>query len=746
MRGYRPHPWHPLVALSAIITLSGAGTLFTTPGVTRSADALPVSFTLPADAELVADEALATVDVPAPITGELDMGLVQRVALDTVGTMTAEEWDLEALSWSLEGDADAAFAFVRDRIGYEAYPGVLRGAAGTLAARAGNAYDRAVLLKTLLDDLLVPTRYAFGELDETAAAAVLARAFQAPTDPLPVNLGAATATLDAMAMWTRARRDYALLRRALGDRLDPTTAPDDDAAVTDPRRHVWVQMLSGSQWVDLDPTMADAEPGQTLTPATSTAAEIPMADRQTVRLQVVAETLMSSELESHPVLDETLDAAGSSDSEVFLYFQPAIGGIGGSIAQALGEATSYYPELMVDGVVRQGFGFPVIGATDIFSGGSPTGSPGEAALASLRLVVTRQAPGYPSDTFVRTFIERVPGSDRAAGQVTLDGLLPFKGEASGPSDLLPLHHIMISSGGANPRRLAVERAQLARFVGTHMLDPDEAGEYAMGDLLWPIAVADQSLVLASERAIVPGLGEPPSIAAYVARPRIFLSSIAPAGRGDDGISYETDLLADDVRILGPAGRPVGDAAARRVWYGAAEAAMETEFVLGIARGLDPATRRISAVSLAMQEPLTVIDAGDEAAIGGAAEALQAAVSDDLIAVVPGQPTMAYAWWTVDPTDGNTRSILDPGLGAGRGAGNNYVNSTRGNTYYVDDQGNSWVRKTAGPPQRCKPGQEYVALIGCVSVPAGWFFRGVGAAVAVAVAYGANRLWQAAIGP
>ena len=117
---------------------------------------------------------------------------------------------------------------------------------------------------------------------------------------------------------------------------------------------------------------------------------------------------------------------------------------------------------------------------------------------------------------------------------------------------------------------------------------------------------------------MPGLYEPGAVAAYVARPRVFLSSIAPTGSGDGAISYETDLLADYLRILSPRGQPVGDAAARRVWYGGAEAALKTEFVLGIARGLDPATRQVTAVSLAMHAPLTVIAGGDEVATHGGA--------------------------------------------------------------------------------------------------------------------------------
>jgi hypothetical protein len=104
------------------------------------------------------------------------------------------------------------------------------------------------------------------------------------------------------------------------------------------------------------------------------------------------------------------------------------------------------------------------------------------------------------------------------------------------------------------------------------------------------------------------------------------------------------------------------------------------------------------------------------------------------------------WWTVDPVSGRTRSILDPGLAAGRGAGNNYVNASQGNTVYVDEQGNTLVRKTPGPPSRCSPGQEYVAIVGCVSVPAAWAIRGtVGVVVTIVVGYAATALWQAALG-
>src|SRR5215217_1454331 len=60
------------------------------------------------------------------------------------------QFDVEALSLQLGFEADDIVAFVRGEIAFEQYPGLLRGAHGTLIGRAGNALDQAVLLTTLL--------------------------------------------------------------------------------------------------------------------------------------------------------------------------------------------------------------------------------------------------------------------------------------------------------------------------------------------------------------------------------------------------------------------------------------------------------------------------------------------------------------------------------------------------------------------------------------------------------------------
>ena len=86
-------------------------------------------------------------------------------------------------AFELGYDLDSIFRFVADEIAYEPYPGILRGALGTLQARAGNSADKALLLAALLDASLIPYRFAQGSLDEAASAQLL--------DTLPVGVEAA---------------------------------------------------------------------------------------------------------------------------------------------------------------------------------------------------------------------------------------------------------------------------------------------------------------------------------------------------------------------------------------------------------------------------------------------------------------------------------------------------------------------------------------------------------------------------
>src|SRR5262245_43116669 len=70
------------------------------------------------------------------------------------------------LAASLAYDVERIHRFMAEEIRYEPYVGVLRGAAGTLAAGAGNSADQATLLAALLSASGLRTRFATGELDD----------------------------------------------------------------------------------------------------------------------------------------------------------------------------------------------------------------------------------------------------------------------------------------------------------------------------------------------------------------------------------------------------------------------------------------------------------------------------------------------------------------------------------------------------------------------------------------------------
>ena len=94
------------------------------------------------------------------------------------------QFDLDALIEKLDYDPETIIHFVTDEIAFEQYPGLLRGAKGTLMSRAGNALDQAVLLATLLKNAGADARILRGTLSPADARQLLDRMFL-PRPPRP---------------------------------------------------------------------------------------------------------------------------------------------------------------------------------------------------------------------------------------------------------------------------------------------------------------------------------------------------------------------------------------------------------------------------------------------------------------------------------------------------------------------------------------------------------------------------------
>ena len=95
------------------------------------------------------------------------------------------QFDVEELSFELAPEGpEAIIDWVRNNIYFEQYPGLLRGAQGTLMSRAGNALDQAILLQKLLSDAGYETQIARGLLSDKQAQ-LLVQQMTVPREPEP---------------------------------------------------------------------------------------------------------------------------------------------------------------------------------------------------------------------------------------------------------------------------------------------------------------------------------------------------------------------------------------------------------------------------------------------------------------------------------------------------------------------------------------------------------------------------------
>lgn len=683
---------------------------------------------LPDASELAGHATLVTRDDPGPPPELIDLTLAAERAIEQADLLPAEHWELEVLAQALGPEPEAAFAFVRDRLAFDPYPGLLRSAEGTLAARAGNSVDRALLLAALLRQHGHTTRLAFATLDDAAAGSVLARSLAGVAMPLKGPGAGSVMALDAEAVLTRARRDHALLVAALGE---ATTALGDQgelASIDDVRVHAWVQLaMPDGTWLDLDTTLTDALPGQVLASPGTIADAVPDEQRQSVVVRVVVTLEESGTTTERNVLEEHLAAADAARADLWLTFAQEGAGMGSTLAGQL-EAAMWQPLLLVDGESRRGEAFPV-GASeeeDPDGFGSFLGD-GGARLAGLRLELESAAPGREPLREERILF------DPDGSLFELDPI-----EA-----LSAMHHLLVSTGGSSLRDHAIGRAIAAGFAAHDLRDEELVAELPLHDILLPLAVADQTIVLASERLIVDGLTRadvPGDLRAFVGRPRIFISTLAPYPAVEGGSAVITDLALDHLSVVtadadGPAG-----AVSQRLWYGVLQSALETEIVVRRAVAVDPSTLTMRSVSLAMDEGLHL--AGPDELETGPALAREIAGGGDLVVLVGDQSDLA-TFWAIEPRTGLARSVMGPGLRIGFDGGGNYTNASGGGPRYIVDpktandmgylkDGRNYLYRRK-PPIRCSGGPEYVVILGCISVPASWVAGITMGATIVAVA-------------
>ncbi|MEP6593777.1 MAG: transglutaminase domain-containing protein, partial [Acidobacteriota bacterium] len=417
------------------------------------------------------------VSTPASPTAGIDP-IATVTAISALADRVARvDWDVDARASALGPGVEPAFAYVRDAIRYEAYPGVLRGASGTYTARAGNTPDRALLLARLLAAKKIPTRFAIGTLDESARERLWQRLFDTsiPGIPRPAPSAApapATGTL-RQRVYARATHDYGVVQAALGKRLPPVTKPTRDEVLAEMNPHVWVEADVDGRWIDLDPSFPDAKPGSTSTAADQTVSALPADLYQTVTVRLKVEELSHGDLKQTTVLGTTANAVDLIDRQIFVVHIPGKPIAMANIGASLGGYVTWTPALWVGGEFTYGTTFTIdeSGAQAPAADAAQPAGPGEGGLAGAIDALSARPPGTTSsaaaptasvfvsetlefelrarrgqpETTSRTLVDRGSAAWRMKGPLDASALSRLERGDQGPTAMRAIHNVWFSA-------------------------------------------------------------------------------------------------------------------------------------------------------------------------------------------------------------------------------------------------------------------------------------------------------------
>jgi hypothetical protein len=627
---------------------------------------------------------------PPPESSIPPLVLAQRYA-DAAAAIPADRYDLDARADELPAGIDASFALARDEIGAESYSGSLLGARGAYENRGANSVDRARLLAHLLAAKNIPVRYASCRLDANAAEALATQLFVAPR--VPASSTPVVHVSDDDSVYARIRergdRDDAVVKAALGGA--PAFAGTSHAdLIAELEDHTWIQAKpSGADWVDLDPSFADATPGKSYCSATATSDELPDSAQQTVTIRVGAETLDSGSLSERVLLEKTLPASTLRDGQIY---------IGQTQAKmnfdvGFGDSSRYAPVLAIDGEIFPGTGVrfadgaigsggagstlsdTVAGAlaAPTPSGASPPPATGPYLVAEwLEFTVT--LPDGKSDTSRRYLFDRGGSAWRASSDHDPAKLAPMRTDAQGPLAAQSVFDVCVTAGRHDIR--SYDEA-LATFVKTFApfadATPAPIASGAPGDppdfftTMWPFWLHNFAVAMVSDERVIPALNDRPGVRFYADSPRIavFEAGIDPES-GDAVVT--TDLRRDPLRAVAADANGASAVAEGILTYGIMEGAVETELLE------PPQSQRVAGDSFGSTSELlgpdgvAVLRPGADlgtVADPETAARLQTALQRGATVVVPKHVLDGgtSGWWEVASDASSVRAVFDD-LGGG----------------------------------------------------------------------------------
>jgi hypothetical protein len=632
---------------------------------------------------LAAGPAIAQIDgtppaAPMPVAGPAGETIADRAA-------------------ALGYDAGAIARFVAEEIHYEAYDGALRGAEGTLWARAGNAVDQATLLLALLAAAQVPARLAFGALtpagearlatiaapDAAAARAgydaaltgslgVVSVATPVASAPLTADQQAVVdlVTAQATALQDRAATLAGDLAPMLAGALDRAgiALPDLPASpltALERSRHAWVQIADGPVWTDLDPSDPDAAPGDTLAAVETTADAVPDDLLHRVRLSLDVEELSGGAPTRREALGFEAPASRFLNQPVALAMtgRDDLKGVGVTITDIFSGTVTLAPCLVAGDDVVTATQSVVFGAGEggvLGALGDSAGGLADGETLAVWLVATVTSPTEGPVTIERALLDRVGVAARATG--TFD-----------PTAVAPVTIATDTEGKATVAELAgltVVSVDLARLPSLYA-----ARDTRSADLL-----GDLHLFGASLGALRTAIGFPREAEggyqSYPAAPCLSALEVRLIDAADAaaGVEVAADLLHQRRALAPLAGTSPGGSP--HVLAGVLDQVAEQVLIEPLA-GADAGNVVAPTVGMVFAEAaragVEIVAVTDPAALdslGHGADAvarMRAAVEAGLAVVVPAAPVSiggreVAGWWLVDPVSGRVRDEMDNGRG------------------------------------------------------------------------------------
>lgn len=636
--------------------------------------------TMPAPSEYA--EAIKLTPV-SPRPAEFGLARMRQSASKLQEAAAPFRISVPSISRACKGDIEAIFAWVRDSIGHDPYPGVLRGADGAMHARRANDCDRALLLAALLQDSGYETRFAIGVLDADRERALYERTF-APT-PGPEGSTLLTSLLRDhffTELATLTNRDAATLLSALGDAVP--VAGNPSAA----QQHVWVQARTERGWVDLDATFADAKPGTALCKATTTKPVLGPELFQRITIRVIAETLVGGKLTRKTALEFTRPVADLADRELFVLHLPGMAGGSAGALFAAADKGAWSPAVYANGVVHAGTpiaydppktvkGFGELGGA--LAGG---GNAEHAEFVAEWLEIDVAIPGRETSTTVRALVDRAPDALRRLGKIEKATLRPLVRDRDGkPCAPADLHNLQVSSGAHD---VAAWAHSIGTFVGRLEESPTRpdpvppanpgpgAGDGPPFEEVATLTANNNRVwALLSDAVATTALGDRPGLRAFVDSPRIWIMTLGSAGTAESCF-LRTDVFRHDMGFAAKSAEDLAAVPRRRIWLGFLEGSLEQML---ISFGTENGTQEPCQSASRWNEPgaMSLVRPGSEAAssLTAANANLEARLRNSLERgstllvsrklLASNAPLESTGWWEVD-VHGNARAVLGADYG------------------------------------------------------------------------------------